>query len=194
MASPGVLLIISAPSGAGKLTLLTKVRERVADRFVTTVSATTRPPRPGEVDGRDYYFLNPTSFEARRESGAFVEWAEVHGNLYGTLHDELNRCLATGKDVILELDVQGMQNLRATRKDLVTVFLMPPSLEELENRLRKRGSEDEDVIALRVKNAGDEIAQRHAYDYIVVNDNIEQAASDLEAIIRAEHCRAYRQP
>lgn len=194
MASQGVLLVISAPSGAGKLTLLNKVREREVDRFVTTVSATTRAPRPGETEGRDYYFLERATFEARRDAGEFVEWAEVHGNLYGTLHGELDRCLATGKDVVLELDVQGMKNLKAQRKDLVTVFLMPPSVEALEQRLRKRGSDAEEVIALRVKNAGDEIAQRHAFDYIVVNDKIEKAASDLEAIIRAERCRAFRQP
>jgi guanylate kinase len=190
----GVLLVISAPSGAGKLTLLNKVREREVDRLVTTVSATTRAPREGEIDGRDYYFLDRADFEARRDAGAFVEWAEVHGNLYGTLQSELDRCLATGRDVILELDVQGMKNLKAQRDHLVTVFLMPPSIEELESRLRKRGSESEDVIQLRVRNAAGEMAQRHAFDYIVVNDNIERAASDLEAIIRAERCRAFRQP
>lgn len=194
MATEGVLMVISAPSGAGKLTLLTKVRERELDRFVTTVSATTRGPREGEVDGHDYYFLDRAAFETRRDAGAFVEWAEVHGNLYGTLHSELDRCLATGKDVILELDVQGMKNLKSQRDRVVTVFLMPPSIEELESRLRRRASESEDVIQLRVRNAAGEMAQRHAFDYIVVNDNIERAASDLEAIIRAERCRAYRQP
>ena len=100
----------------------------------------------------------------------------------------------TGKDVILELDVQGIESLKEIRHDVVTVFLMPPSLEVLEERLRKRGTDEEDVIALRLKNAGDEMAQRHGFDYIVVNDKIEQAASDLEAIIRAERCRAFRQP
>ena len=179
MEKQGVLLVISAPSGAGKLTLLNKVRESQAGSFVTTVSATTRAPRTGEVDGQDY---------------EFVEWAEVHGNLYGTLFSELDRCLATGKDVILELDVQGMESLKEIRHDVVTVFLMPPSLEVLETRLRNRGTDEDDVIALRLKNAGDEMAQRHGFDYIVVNDKIDQAASDLEAIIRAERCRAFRQP
>lgn len=193
MANSGILLVISAPSGAGKLTLLNEVRQRAVDRFVTTISATTRPPRKGEADGREYYFLGRADFEARRDAGAFVEWAEVHGNLYGTLHSELDRCLATGKDVILELDVQGMKSLKRERPDMVSVFLMPPSLDELERRLRKRGSESEDVIALRVRNAAGEIAERGAFDYIVVNDKIETAASDLEAIIRAERCRAFRQ-
>ncbi len=194
MAKQGVLLVISAPSGAGKLTLLNKVRESQAGSFVTTVSATTRAPRKGEVDGQDYYFLTREDFEAKRTADEFVEWAEVHGNLYGTLFSELDRCLATGKDVILELDVQGMESLKEIRHDVVTVFLMPPSLEVLEERLRKRGTDEDDVIALRLKNAGDEMAQRHGFDYIVVNDKIDQAASDLEAIIRAERCRAFRQP
>lgn len=194
MAKQGVLLVISAPSGAGKLTLLNKVRESQAGSFVTTVSATTRAPRTGEVEGQDYYFLTREAFEAKRSSDEFVEWAEVHGNLYGTLYSELDRCLDTGKDVILELDVQGMESLKEIRHDVVTVFLMPPSLEVLEERLRKRGTDEDDVIALRLKNAGDEMAQRHGFDYIVVNDKIDQAASDLEAIIRAERCRAFRQP
>jgi len=194
VATLGVLLVISAPSGAGKLTLLNKVRESQAGSFVTTVSATTRSPRTGEEHGRDYYFLSREEFELKREAEEFVEWAEVHGNLYGTLFSELDRCLATGKDVILELDVQGMESLKEIRHDVVTVFLMPPSLEVLENRLRNRGTDEDDVIALRLKNASDEMAQRHGFDYIVVNDKIEQAASDLEAIIRAERCRAFRQP
>lgn len=194
MSRLGVLLVISAPSGAGKLTLLNKVRERQVDAFVTTVSATTRPPRESETDGQDYYFLDRATFEAKRDNNEFIEWAEVHGNLYGTLNAELDRCLATGKDVILELDVQGMESLTQLRNDVVTVFLMPPSLEVLESRLRNRGTDNDDVIALRLKNARDEMAQRHSFDYIVVNDKIEQAASDLEAIIRAERCRAFRQP
>jgi len=194
VAQHGVLIVISAPSGAGKMTLLNKVRESQAGSFVTTVSATTRAPRACELEGQDYYFLTREVFEAKRAADEFVEWAEVHGNLYGTLYSELDRCLATGKDVILELDVQGMESLKEIRHDVVTVFLMPPSLEELEDRLRKRGTDEDDVIALRLKNAGDEMAQRHGFDYIVVNDKIDQAASDLEAIIRAERCRAFRQP
>lgn len=194
MSRLGVLIVISAPSGAGKLTLLNKIRERQVDAFVTTVSATTRPPRESETDGQDYYFLDQATFEAKRENNEFIEWAEVHGNLYGTLNAELDRCLATGKDVILELDVQGMESLTQLRNDVVTVFLMPPSLEVLESRLRNRGTDNDDVIALRLKNARDEMAQRHSFQYIVVNDKIEQAASDLEAIIRAERCRAFRQP
>lgn len=194
MADSGILLVISAPSGAGKLTLLNEIRARLEGQFVTTISATTRPPRQGEQDGVDYYFIERETFLARRERGDFVEWAEVHDNLYGTLHEELDRCLKTGKDVVLELDVQGMNNLRSLRTDMVSVFLMPPSLDELARRLRNRGTDDEEVIALRLKNAREEIEHRHAFDYIVVNDRIGRAAGDLEAIIRAERCRADRQP
>lgn len=194
MTNPGILLVISAPSGAGKLTLLNKIRSRCAEQFVTTVSATTRKPRKGEKDGVDYYFISRDTFIARRDKNEFVEWAEVHGNLYGTLNEELDRCLKTGKDVILELDVQGMKNLRKLRDDMVSVFLMPPSIDELERRLRRRGTDDEDVIALRLRNARNEMADRHAFDYIVVNDKIDRAACDLEAIIRAERCRANQNP
>lgn len=193
MARSGILVVISAPSGAGKLTLINKVRE-TEHRLMTTVSATTRAPRAGEADGKDYHFLDRATFEARIAAGDFVEWAEVHGNLYGTLASELDRCLNSDHDVILELDVQGMRNLRARRTDLVTVFLMPPSLEELERRLRFRGTDDDDVIALRLRNAHDEMAARHAFDYIIVNDDLDRAAGDMAAILRAERCRAFRQP
>lgn len=193
MPREGVLMVISAPSGAGKLTLLNRLRETEAG-LASTVSATTRPPRPGEIDGKDYHFLDRAAFEARVAAGAFVEWAEVHGNLYGTLASELDRCLATGGDVILELDVQGMRSLRARRPDTVAVFLMPPSIAELERRLRRRGTDDGDIIALRLANAEGEMAARHEFDYIVVNDALDRAAADMAAILRAERCRAHRQP
>lgn len=192
MAGSGILVVISAPSGAGKLTLLNKVRE-TEHRLMTTVSATTRAPRQGEVDGKDYHFLDRARFEKNIAAGAFVEWAEVHGNLYGTLASELDRCLGSDHDVILELDVQGMRNLRSQRDDVVTVFLMPPSLEELERRLRARGTDDDDVIALRLRNARDEMAARHEFDYIIVNDDLDRAAGDMAAILRAERCRAFHQ-
>jgi guanylate kinase len=193
MSRNGVLVVMSAPSGAGKLTLLNKLRETERG-LVSTVSATTRAPRAGEVPGKDYHFLDRADFEARVGAGDFVEWAEVHGNLYGTLAGELDRCLATGGDVILELDVQGMRNLRGQRDDVVTVFLMPPSVEELERRLRHRGTDDDQVIALRLANARHEMAARHEFDYIVVNDALERAAGDMAAILRAERCRSRRQP
>jgi len=178
-------LVISAPSGAGKLTILRKVRE-LEPHLETTVSATTRAPRPGEMDGKDYYFLAADEFQRRLDAGDFVEWAEVHGHHYGTLKQELDRCLDTGHDVILELDVQGMRSLRSLRQELVTVFLMPPSLEELEARLRRRGTDDEEVIALRLRNALDEMAARNEFDYRVVNDDVERAANELRRILQKE--------
>ena len=183
MGERGVLMVMSAPSGAGKRTLLEKVRER-RPGVDTTVSATTRPPRPGEVDGVDYHFLDRGEFDRRVAAGEFVEWAEVHGNRYGTLHAELDRRLAAGRDLVLELDVQGMRSLKARRPDAVTVFLMPPSLEELERRLRRRGTEGEDVIALRLRNAREEMAARDEFDHVVVNDELDRAAAEMEAILR----------
>ncbi|MBI2423168.1 MAG: guanylate kinase [Candidatus Hydrogenedentes bacterium] len=191
--SRNLVVVISAPSGAGKLTLLNKVRE-IEPNLRTTISATTRKPRTGETDGKDYYFYAVAQFLQERDEGGFVEWAEVHGNYYGTPRRELDRCLDSGHDVILELDVQGMRNLRAQRGDIVTVFLTPPSLEALEDRLRKRGTDDEAIIALRLKNARGELAARSEFDYIVVNDNLEEAAADMVAILRAERCRARRNP
>ncbi len=193
MTKPGILIVISAPSGAGKNTLLAAIGE-MEQNLATTISATTRMPRPGEEDGREYHFLSWTDFEARIAAGDFVEWAEVHSNLYGTLKCELDRCLNAGSDVILEVDVQGMRSVRGVRDDVVSIFLMPPSLDELARRLRARGTDEEEVIALRLQNAHAEMAARHEFDYIVVNDDLEHAAADMVAILRAERCRAWRQP
>jgi guanylate kinase len=189
---PGILVVISAPSGAGKLTLLNKVRE-VEHDLVSTISVTTRAPRKGEQDGKDYYFLTMETFERRLAAGEFAEHAEVHGNRYGTLREELDRCLATDHAVLVEVDVQGMRSLRGLYEHAVTIFLMPPSLEELEKRLRQRGTEQAADVALRLRNAHEEMAARKEYDYIIVNDDIERAAGDMVAILRAERCRAWRQ-
>jgi len=178
------LVVLSAPSGTGKYALLSRARELGAD-LVTTISATTRTPRPGEVDGREYYFLSRAAFEERRDAGEFVEWAEVHAHLYGTLLSEVERCLAGGGVVVLELDVQGMRHLKALRDDVVTVFLMPPSMEELERRLRTRGAKDEADVALRLHNAQGEITSSKAYDHVIVNDDLDRAARELIAILDA---------
>jgi guanylate kinase len=187
----GLLLILSAPSGAGKLTLLREVRKE-HPALCTTISATTRQPRPGEVDGRDYYYLTREEFESRRACSEFLEWAEVHGNLYGTLREELQRCLERNSIVVLELDVQGMRSMRAEFPEAVTVFIMPPSIEELERRLRGRGDKDERDIALRLSNAQLEIEAAKEFGYIVINDEVKRAARDLGAILTAEACRAHR--
>lgn len=186
-------MVVSAPSGAGKRTLVEALR-RTQPSIVTTVSATTRAPRTGERHGVDYYFLDREAFERRRGQGHFVEWAEVHGNLYGTLHEEVERCLASGADIVLELDVQGMRVFKRLRPDAVSVFLAPPSLDELERRLRHRGTDREEDIRLRLANARAELAANTEFDYLVINDEVERAAADLAAILRAERCRPYRNP
>jgi len=183
--------VVSAPSGAGKRTILAPVVQQDPNIEVS-VSATTRAPRPGEVDQRDYFFLDRDDFCKRIEDGAFVEWAEVHGNLYGTLSEELAKHLETGKDVVLELDVQGMRNVRPLYPGAVPVFVMAPSLEVLEQRLRKRGADSDDDMALRLRNARDEIDARREFDYIIVNDELDDAVADMQAIIRASRCRADR--
>lgn len=193
MAGQGNLIVVSAPSGTGKHTILERVL-RDDPRLEYSISATSRPPRPGEVDGREYYFLTRDEFQRRVGAGDFVEWAEVHGNLYGTLREELERRTAQGRDVVLEVDVQGMRHFRNSSLDPVTVFVAPPSLDELEHRLRGRGSEKPEDVALRLKNAREEMAARHSFDYIVINDEVARAVADLQAIIRAQRCRSDRQP
>jgi guanylate kinase len=184
VAQRGSLYVISAPSGAGKNALLDEVRRRET-RIASTVSATTRAPRPGERDGVDYHFLGREEFQRRVAAGDFAEWAEVHNNLYGTLRSELDRCLATGSDVILELDVQGMRSLKRLYPGVGTIFLAPPSMEELERRLRNRGTNDDADIALRLRNAESEMAARSEFDCIIVNDTIDRAAAEMVELLAA---------
>jgi len=189
---PGTLFVVSAPSGGGKRTVLRKVLDRNGNAEYS-VSATTRPSRPGEVEGADYFFLPRAEFERRIKANEFAEWAEVHGNLYGTLRAELHRVLSSGRDVFLELDVQGMRNLRRAGIEIVSIFIVPPSLEELERRLRGRGTNDEEDIALRMHNARAEMEARKEFDYVVVNDDLDTAVADVEAIVRARRLQADRQ-
>jgi guanylate kinase len=184
----GSIFVVSAPSGAGKHAILHHVMDRVPN-LEYCISATTRPPRPGEIDGKDYYFMDRAEFMRRVETDEFVEWAQVHGRLYGTLRSELTRRLTSGRDVILELDVQGMRNFTTARNDAVTIFIMAPSLDVLEERLRVRGANSEDDLALRLHNARAEIAAKDSFDYVIVNDKLEEAVADLQAIIRARRCR-----
>lgn len=192
MAKIGNLFVVAAPSGAGKHTILRKVLEKDPD-IEYSISATTRAPREGEIDGTHYFFIDRTDFEQRVARGEFVEWAEVHGNLYGTLRTELAQRLDSGKDIVLELDVQGMRNLVALYPDAATVFIMAPSIEILAQRLRKRGANTDEDTAVRLKNARDEIAARHAFQYIIINDELDKAVADMEAIIRAQRCRSQQQ-
>ena len=177
------LFVISGPSGAGKGTLLAELRKQRPDLGLT-VSATTRSPRPGEVDGTSYYFLSDEEFRRRIAAGEFVELAEVHGHLYGTLVSEVKRLLAKGHSLVLEIDVQGALNVRKVYPDAVLVFIEPPSLQVLEERLRGRGTEDEASIELRLKNARHEMELADQYDVRIVNDTVDRAAQELGSVMR----------
>ena len=171
------LFVISGPSGAGKGTLVTRVRERRSNLGLT-VSATTRAPRKGEVDGVNYFFLTREEFDRRVANGEFVEWAEVHGNCYGTLVSEVQSKLASGSSLILEIDVQGALQVKA-----VLIFIKPPSLEVLRERLVGRGTETPETIELRMANAADELALADRYDDVVVNDDLDRATDELVRVL-----------
>ena len=187
----GMILVISGPSGVGKGTL----RQRLLRRFPSmrrSISVTTRRPRPGEVHGRDYFFVSREEFQRMISEGAFLEWAWVFDELYGTPARWVEEQLTKGIDVILEIDVQGALQVREKKPDAVLVFIMPPSWEELERRLRKRHTEDEEEVRKRLEVAKREIEMAPRYDYIVVNDDLDQAAYELECIVVAEKCRSSR--
>lgn len=184
----GVLYIISAPSGAGKTTLCNELTARMPG-LAHSISHTTRKPRPGEADGVHYYFVDEAKFESMVKSGGFVEWAKVHGNLYGTSKAELDRLLGEGKDVILDIDTQGAMQIREAGASGVFVFILPPSMQELETRLRGRDSDDDAEIKKRLDRAIDEIKDYHRYDYMIVNDVFEDALDKLRAIIVSDKCR-----
>ncbi len=178
----GKLVVVAAPSGAGKGTLLKRVREMVPN-IVMTVSATTRQPRPGETHGVEYYFYSPEEFDRLIEEDAFVEWAYVHGQRYGTLKSELERVLAGDNIVVFELDVQGMYSIRELYPDIVSIFIAPPNMEELKRRLVTRGTNKPDDTALRLTNAEIELAASSEFDHVIVNDDVERAAGELAGII-----------
>lgn len=176
------LFVVSGPSGVGKGTLVSLVREQRSDLGLT-VSATTRQPRPGEVDGVSYHFLTNDDFDRRVEAGEFLEWANVHGNRYGTLASEVDRNLSAGKSVILEIDVQGALNVRKVFPDAVLVFIEPPSMEVLEQRLRGRETESEESLRLRLADAAGELELAPRYDERIVNDDLERATSELLRVL-----------
>lgn len=178
------LFVVSGPSGVGKGTLVSLVREQRPDLGLT-VSATTRQPRPGEVDGVSYHFLTNDDFDRRVEAGEFLEWANVHGNRYGTLASEVDRNLNAGKSVILEIDVQGALNVRKVFPDAVLVFIEPPSMEVLEQRLRGRETESEESLRLRLADAAGELELAPRYDERIVNDDLERATSELLQVLES---------
>jgi guanylate kinase len=189
-AAPGLLLVLSAPSGAGKTTLAHGFRARHADA-VFSVSATTRPPRGAERDGVDYHFVGPERFAELVAAGAFAEWAEVHGQRYGTLRATVDEALRAGRVALFDIDVQGGSQLKeAFPREAATVFILPPSLEELERRLRGRSTDSDAVILRRLAAARAEAARGLAsYDYVVVNDDLEGALGALDAIAAHERAR-----
>ena len=186
----GKLLVISGPSGAGKSTVIGKLMEKRSD-VCFSVSVTTRQPRPGEVDGRDYFFVTPQHFQELADGGYLLENAEYVGNRYGTPRGYVEQRRLEGKTVILDIEVQGAFQVRSSMPSAVLVFLAPPSIEELERRLRGRGTDPEEKIRVRLDTARDEFKRARDYDYIVINDDAKEAARELDAIITAENCRAF---
>jgi guanylate kinase len=176
------VFILSAPSGAGKTTLLRAALEHLPDlRY--SVSYTTRAPRTGEENGRDYVFISPAEFEDGIRADRWAEWAQVHGNYYGTSAAVLSQALAEGRDILLDIDVQGARQICKRFSQSVTIFIMPPSLDILESRLRSRGTDREEAIALRLRNAREEMAQKDTYRHVIVNDELPTAVRELLAII-----------
>lgn len=187
----GTLVVVSAPSGAGKTTLCTEVRSVVPD-LAYSVSYTTRPSRPGEVDGKDFHFVGVTAFKAMVERSEFAEWAVVHDNCYGTPAEPLERALAGGLDILLDIDTQGARQLRTRYPEAVSVFIVAPSLAALEQRLRERKSDAPREIARRMARAREEIVAWREYDYLIINRDLKEAVDQLAAIIQAERCRTGR--
>ena len=194
MGSPDdfLMVIVSSPSGAGKTTLCNRLRAEFKElRF--SVSHTTRKPRPTEVDGREYHFVDEGDFLQMTRDAAFAEWAQVHGNYYGTSLREIELARAEARGIIFDIDYQGARQIRAHLPDAVSIFILPPSLEELERRLRGRGTEDEATTQRRLAAAKREIAHYGLFDYVVVNDDVEQGYGKLRAIVIAERCQRERQ-
>ena len=188
----GLLVVISGPSGVGKGTVRKALFEMPNHNLVYSVSMTTRKQRPGEVDGKDYYFVSKEEFEDKIKNGKLLEHAEFVGNYYGTPLDKVNERLNDGQEVVLEIEVEGAQQVKEKMPDSVMIFIAPPSKEALYNRLKKRGTESEEIIQQRIQKANREFKKAYLYDYIVVNDEVKNAADRIIAIIRAEHARTSR--
>jgi guanylate kinase len=188
----GLMLVMSSPSGAGKTTLSRRLL--AADPGITmSVSVTTRHPRPGEVDGKDYHFISHEEFGRLRDRGELLEYAEVFGNLYGTPRRPVQEALATGRDVLFDIDWQGTQQLaQAMEDDLVRIFILPPSAEELRDRLIRRAQDSAATMAKRMAKAADEISHWPEYDYVIVNDDVNIASAEIDAILTAERLRRRR--
>lgn len=184
----GKLFVISGPSGVGKGTIVNEIMSS-SSGIKLSVSATTRSPRDGEIDGSSYFFMSETEFKEKIAEDGFLEYAYVHGHYYGTPKKPVIDALKEGFDVILEIDVQGAMQVKSSYKDGIYIFVLPPSMEQLESRIRTRGTESEDDIALRLGKALGEIRYLNEYDYSIVNDDLNFAVHETKAIMRAEHCR-----
>jgi guanylate kinase len=189
----GLMLVLSSPSGAGKTTL-SRMLLAADDAIAMSVSVTTRPPRSGEVEGKDYFFTSTSMFHDMARSGAFLEHASVFGNHYGTPKEPVMNALARGSDVLFDIDWQGTQQLRQQAgDDLVSIFLLPPSHDELERRLKARAQDSDDVVAARMARAGNEISHWAEYDYVVINDDVDAALAKIKTILAAERMKRSRQ-
>ena len=194
IARRGIMLVLSSPSGAGKTTLSRLLRERYST-IELSISVTTRRPRPGEIDGKDYHFIDDARFDAMVAGDELLEWAKVFGNRYGTPRADVARVLGAGRDVLFDIDWQGTQQLREkARNDLVSVFVLPPSIPELERRLKARAQDDYETIRRRMAKAADEMSHWAEYEYVVINRDIELAFADVQAILAAERLKRERQP
>jgi guanylate kinase len=188
----GLLFVVTAPSGAGKSSLIRGLL--AADRGVAlSVSYTTRAPRPGEQNGREYHFVDPATFSAMLERGEFLESAEVHGHRYGTSQKAIERMRADGRDLVLEIDWQGAEQVRRLHPDAIGIFILPPSMAELERRLRARAQDADAAIRRRLKNAAEEMTHAVEFKYAIINNNFDDALEDLRAIVRAERAATARQ-
>ncbi|MDR3409007.1 MAG: guanylate kinase [Methylovirgula sp.] len=188
------MLILSSPSGAGKTSLTRMLLQKKELDLTLSISVTTRPRRSSEVDGIHYYFITRKRFEQLREEGELLEWAEVHGNFYGTPREPVERTLAQGRDILFDIDYQGTQQVKATAgEDVVTIFILPPSMRELKARLERRAEDSGEAIAARLANAANEIRRWTLYDYVLVNDDLQRTFDDLVAILTAERRRTSRQ-
>ncbi|MFC1533083.1 guanylate kinase [Thermodesulfobacteriota bacterium] len=187
----GKIYVFSGPSGVGKSTLIKKLRERVKD-LGYSISHTSRKPRDNEANGLDYHFVDRDMFNRMIDEGAFVEWATIYGDLYGTSFSGLRDQVGQGLDVLLDLDSQGAKNIKEHFQDSILIYILPPSLDVLEKRLRRRATDGDDVIDLRIRQARDELLNCEWYEYLIINDTIEKAFGEAESIIVSDRCRNTR--